>query len=42
MNGTSNPRVTYWVVFAMLGATLVAIGMWKKMSETERRKVFFG
>lgn len=43
MNGsTLNPRVTYWTVFAMLVATLVAVGMWKRMSDAEKRKMMLG
>lgn len=43
MNGsTLNPRVTYWTVFAMLVATLVAVGMWKRMSDAEKRKMLLG
>jgi len=43
MNGKlSNPRVTYWLVFAMLGATVVAMGMWKRMSDADKRKMLLG
>lgn len=42
MNGISNPRVTYWTVFAALVATLVAVGMWKRMSEADKRKMLLG
>lgn len=42
MNQTSNPRVTYWLVFGALVATVVAVGMWKKMSDADRRKALLG
>jgi len=42
MNGTSNPRVTYWLVFGMLVATVVAVGMWKRMSDEDKRKALLG
>lgn len=42
MNETSNPRVTYWLVFGALVAAVVDVGMWKRMSDGDRRKVFFG
>lgn len=39
---TLNPRVTYWTVFAALVATVVAVGMWKRMSEGDKRKMLLG
>jgi hypothetical protein len=43
MNGsTLNPRVTYWTVFAALVATMVAIGMWKRMSDADKQKMLLG
>lgn len=43
MNGkTSDPKVTYWLVFAALGVTLVAMGMWKRMSDADKAKSLFG
>lgn len=43
MNGKlSDPRVTYWTVFAALLATVVAVGMWKRMSDADKQKMLLG
>ena len=41
-SGTLNPRVTYWLVIATVVAGAVAIGMWKRMNDSDRRKMMLG
>jgi hypothetical protein len=43
MNGRlSDPRITYWTAFAMLVATVVAVGMWKRMTDADKKKMLLG
>lgn len=38
----SDPRVTYWTVLAAIVAAMVAVGMWKRMSDADKEKMLLG